>query len=272
LGRYISHYRTKYFIQSGFGGYQWKPQPEAEARIHKSIGDICLRMSNEEYLQLPELVKTTVEITLGKQARALYDEMEKEFLLELKEGTVDAVNAAVLSGKLRQIINGAVYAEERTVMRLHDDKLDALDDLLEEIGAPTIVAYEFQHDRDRILERHPNAGVLGGGVAAKKADQLIRDWNAGEIPLLLVHPAAAGHGLNLQAGGHHIIWFGLTWNLEHYLQLIARLWRQGQEQRVFVYHLLARDTLDEVVWGTLGRKDASQQQLLDHLKKWRRKS
>ena len=270
LGAYISPYRSEYFIQGGFNGFEWNPLPDAEERIYKKIGDICLRMSAEEYLDLPELTKTIVPFTLGKKAKSQYDQLAKEFFLQLESGEVDAVNAGVLSMKLRQVINGAVYTEDRKVAKVHDDKLTVVKDLVEEIGQPTIIAYEFRHDLERLLEIYPKAGVLGGGVSKKRAAQTIEAWNAGALDQLLCHPAAAGHGLNLQAGGHHMIWFGMTWNLEHYQQLIARLWRMGQEQRVFIYHILAKGTLDEVVWGMLQKKDASQRSLLAQLRKWRK--
>ena len=271
LGAYISHYRSRYFMQSGYGGFDWRPLPDAEDRIYKQIGDVCLRMGAEDYLELPELTKTTVPFSLSPKARSQYDRLAKEFFLALDAGDVDAINAGVLSGKLRQVINGAVYNDIGGVSHVHDDKLTVLADLVEQIGQPTIIAYEFRHDLARLLDLYPMAGVLGGGISKKKAIHTIEEWSAGDLQVLLCHPAAAAYGLNLQDGGHHMVWFGLTWNLEYYAQLIARLWRQGQAQRVFVYHIIAQNTLDEVVWKVLQQKAQTQKSLLAQLKRWRKR-
>jgi SNF2 family DNA or RNA helicase len=272
LGAYITRYRTQYFIPDRFG-HQWTPKPDSYERVLDQISDVCLHMAGEDYLELPDRIETKIEFDLPRQARKEYEQLEAAFFVKIEGETVDAVNAAALSTKLRQLVNGAVYVEDCWVSS-HDTKLDLLDDLIEGISEPMIVAYEFDHDRQRILDRYPTAEVLGGKTPKKKAQALIEEWNEGGVPLMLLHPASAGHGINLQAGGHHICWFGLTWNLEYYDQTNARLWRQGQEKPVFVYHLMGRDTLDERVFSVLTAKSKRQDALLVALKKekaWRKK-
>lgn len=223
---------------------------------------------------MPELVHQTITVELPPAARKVYDEVEEYFIAALEEGHVIAANAAVSGVKCRQIANGAVYTRDEEWTKIHDEKLDALEDLLEELGkAPTLLLYEFDHDRQRILERFGNLPTLGSGLSIKKMESLIDRFNAGEIPVLLGHPASMGHGLNLQGSCHHVIWFGITWNLEYYDQAIARVYRQGQTaDRVFVYHIAAKETLDEKVLKVLQTKDKTQQTLLSALKAHRQEN
>ncbi len=271
LGKYITHFRTNYFERVGFSVYDWRPRKGAFEEVVEKISPLILQLSAEDYLTMPEIINQNVVVTLPESAGNLYREVEDEFITELQGGMLVAANAAVAGIKCRQIANGAVYASlddpERKYATIHDEKLDALEDLLEELnGAPCLVLYEFDHDRERILSRLGNVPTLGSGISGKKLDVLINRFNAGEIPVLLGHPASMGHGLNLQGSCHHVIWFGITWNLEYYDQAIARVYRQGQKSdRVFVYHIVAKDTYDEKVLKTLIAKDRGQQGLLSAL-------
>lgn len=267
LGKYITHFRNNYFQRVGYNLYDWRPVPGAFERVVDKISPLVLRMKAEDYLEMPELIKTVIKVDLPEKARKQYDEVEELFLTALDEGVIVAANAAVAGIKCRQIANGAVYVDPPEYVTLHDTKLEALEDLLAELGgSPTIVFYEFEHDRERICTLLRDVPVLGSGLSPSKLDGLINRFNAGEIPVMLGHPASMGHGLNLQGSCHHVIWFGIPWNLEHYDQAIARIYRQGQQSdRVFVYHIVAEDTLDEKVMKTLASKDRSQQSLLDSL-------
>lgn len=268
LGRFITHYRTEYFVPSGYGGYEWKPQPDAFSRITEAISPLCLQLSAEEYLQMPELVSHDLIVSLPPTSRKLYDELERDFLVQMESGEeVIALNAAAAGTKLRQIANGALYTGVDTWKGLHDEKLDALESLLEELnGHPVLIFYEFKHDAERISARLGSIPNLSGSTGSK-FDALVDQFNSGRIAALLAHPASAGHGLNLQGSCHHIIWFGIPWNLEYYDQAIARVYRQGQSaEKVFVYHLVAKDTKDEDVAKVLVVKDRNQQGLLRALK------
>lgn len=264
LGRYITHFRNNYFQRSGYNLYDWRPRAGAFQEVVEKISPLILQLSAEDYLQMPELIYQTVPVTLPPQARRIYEDVEEQFFTQMESGNLVAANAAVAGVKCRQIANGAVYDADKTIIPIHEEKLDALESLLGELGgAPTLVLYEFDHDRTRILSRLGPTPVLGAGVSGGKLDSLIDDFNAGRIPVLLGHPASMGHGLNLQGSCHHIIWYGITWNLEFYDQAIARIYRQGQRaDRVFVYHLVASDTLDEKVLRVLATKDRDQQSLL----------
>lgn len=268
LGRYITHFRTQYYQRVGYSLYEWEPRNGAFEEVVEKIRPLILQLSAEDYLQMPELVYRNVNITLPQPAQKLYKEVEEEFI-SLMEGDkpLVAANAAVAGIKCRQIANGAVYDENRNVIQVHDEKLDALEGLLAELeGHPVLVLYEFDHDRERITSRLGAVPVLGHGMRPERLEECIDSFNAGRLPILLGHPASMGHGLNLQGSCHHIIWFGITWNLELYDQAIARVYRQGQKAaHVYIYHIVAKDTLDEKVLRVLETKDRSQQTLLKAL-------
>lgn len=262
LGAYITRYRATYFYQTGYGGYTWAPQFDAMERITERIEPLTLTMTREEYLTLPELVQTMVWLDLPKPARKIYKDMETKFLTELANGEViTSPNAAAAGGKCRQILNGALYTSpDKDWEAIHDAKLDALADLLEELsGAPLLVLYEFIHDKERLLKRFPFAKIIGG-QSMKKDQLVIEQFNRGEIGMVIGHPASMGHALNLQGQCAHVCWFGLTWNFEHYDQAIQRVWRQGNEAtHVIVYHLCVRNSLDEVVVKAIYGKDMMQE-------------
>lgn len=263
LGRYITRYREAYFKPDKRNAqvvFSYKPLPGAEERIYEKISDITISMKAKDYLHLPELVFNDVFVKLDEKAERAYAEFKTDMVVELKGEEIDAVNAAVLSNKLLQMANGAIYAEDGKVIRIHDKKLDALEDMLESAnGKPVLVAYWFKHDLQRIKERFPLAREI-------KTAEDIRAWNNGEIAMGLIHPASAGHGLNLQRGGSTIIWFGLTWSLELYQQLNARLYRQGQKETVIIHHILTEGTMDERVLRAVGEKDKTQSELIDAVK------
>jgi SNF2 family DNA or RNA helicase len=281
LGRYITHYRNKFFHQTSWDRFGWHPNLGASEQIAEKLKEITLRMSAEEFLEMPELIFTNIVVELPPSARKVYKEMENHFITLLDNDYGDAViapNAAVAGGKCRQIANGAMYTGPQTGhlgvqatgapwLPLHDAKIAALQDLVEQLqGNPLLVAYEFKHDADRILKAFPGTPVIGGGTSAAKSNEYIRDFNEGRLPLLVGHPASMGHGLNLQGSCHHVCWFGIPWNLEHYDQLIRRVYRQGQKaEHVFVYHIVAKDTLDEEVLETLAAKDRTQRDLVNRL-------
>lgn len=265
LGKTITGYRERYFIPgrsdpSRHIVYDWVPKKHAEERIYEKIGDICVSMKSIDYLDLPERVDHEVKIELSKKAREKYNQLEKDLLLPFSDGDVVADSAAILSNKLLQLSNGAVYDENEQVQYIHDDKLDALEELIEQAnGKPVLVFYNFRHDLKRLQERFKDAVHL-------QTDKDYRKWNKGEIPILLTHPASAGHGLNMQDGGNIIIWFGLTWSLELYQQANARLHRQGQKKTVHVYHIIADDTVDERVMKALQNKTLTQDELMEAVK------
>lgn len=265
LGQYITHYKNEFFMQLGWNKWQWVPVPGAYDKIIERIKPLILQLSAEDYLQMPALIEIRTEVELPVEAIRQYREVEEHFFSLLEEGEIVAANAAAAGTKCRQIANGAVYTDaEHNWTQMHDVKLDALEDLLEELnGHPVLVLYEFRHDRERLVARFPHATDLRSSDVSATVDS----FNRGDIPLLIGHPASMGHGLNLQGACHHVIWFGITWNLEHYDQAIARVYRQGQESdKVFVYHILAKDTLDEKVMRVLESKDRNQQTLLTALK------
>lgn len=266
LGRYITHYRNQYFVQSGYGGYQWDLRDGAYEEVIESIRPLILQLSAEEYLKMPELVYLNQTVTLPPKAQQIYQELQDEFIAEVESGTLVAGSAAAAGTKCRQVANGAVYVDGKVWTPVHDEKLDALDSLLEELnGHSVLILYEFEHDRERIMGRLGNVPSLTGATQAL-LDAVVDGFNSGAIPVLIGHPASMGHGLNLQGRCHHVIWFGITWNLEFYDQAIARVYRQGQEsERVFVYHIIAKDTLDERVLRVLNSKDRTQQALLTAL-------
>ena len=261
LGRFITQYRQDFFVPDKYGFdrvYSWKPRDGAEQEIYRRIGDITVSMRSVDFLKMPECVINRVPVTMDSNERDLYDELKTELVLSLGDDIIDAKNAAALSGKLTQMSNGAVYSEAGDAIHLHDRKLDALEDLIEAAnGNPVLVAYWYQHDIQRIQKRFPKVRTL-------RTSGDITDWNAGKIPVAAIHPASAGHGLNLQAGGSTLVWFGLTWSLELYQQTNARLWRQGQHaETVVIHHIITTDTIDEQIMDALERKDRTQAALID---------
>lgn len=262
LGRYISHYRNTYFKPDKRNAqiiFSYKPLPGAEDEIYKQISDITISMKSTDYLKMPEYVSNEVFVTLSEKEWKVYSEFKEDMVANLGDEEIDAVNAAVLSGKLLQMANGAVYDSENKAHVIHDKKLDALEDLIEGAnGKPVLVAYWYKHDLERIKDRFP--------VKQIQSSKDIEDWNDGKIPIAVIHPASAGHGLNLQSGGSTLIWFGLTWSLELYQQTNARLYRQGQRDTVIVHHIITKNTIDEDVMLALTKKEKTQDALIDAVK------
>jgi SNF2 family DNA or RNA helicase len=259
LGRFIGNYRSTFFVPDKRNAqmvFSYKPKPGAEDAIYRLISDITISMKGRDYLKLPELIMNEVSVQMSETEEQHYQTMKDDMVLSLKGKEIDAANSAALSGKLLQMANGAVYDENHGVAHLHDRKLDALEDLIEAAnGKPVLIAYWFKHDLERILERFPAEHL-------DTADS-IRKWNAGDIPIAVIHPASAGHGLNLQAGGSTLVWFSLTWSLELYQQTNARLWRQGQKDTVVIHYIIAKGTIDEQVMKALRLKDKTQAALID---------
>lgn len=262
LGRYITHYRNTYFMPDKRNAqivFSYKPRSGAEDEIYQRISDITISMKSVDYLQMPECIINEVPVFLNEKEWKIYADFKENMIAKLGEEEIDAVNAAVLSGKLLQMANGAVYDAESKTHIIHDKKLDALEDLIEGAnGKPVLVAYWFKHDLERIKNRFP--------VRQIKTSKDIEDWNNGDIPIAVIHPASAGHGLNLQSGGSTLIWFGLTWSLELYQQTNARLYRQGQNETVVIHHIIAKDTIDEDVMLALTRKEKTQASLINAVK------
>lgn len=262
LGRYISHYRNTYFKPDKRNAqiiFSYKPLPGAEDEIYKQISDITISMKSTDYLKMPEYVSNEVFVTLSEKEWKVYSDFKEDMVANLGDEEIDAVNAAVLSGKLLQMANGAVYDSENKAHVIHDKKLDALEDLIEGAnGKPVLVAYWYKHDLERIKDRFP--------VRQIQSSKDIEDWNDGKIPIAVIHPASAGHGLNLQSGGSTLIWFGLTWSLELYQQTNARLYRQGQKDTVIVHHIITKNTIDEDVLLALTKKEKTQDALIDAVK------
>lgn len=263
LGRFITHYRNNYFIPDKRNGeiiYSYKPMPYAEDAIYRKISDITISMKSTDHLQMPELITSQYEVQLSEDEKTRYEELKADFILELPEGEVTAANAASLTGKLSQLANGAIYDDEGNIVEFHDRKLDALEDIIESAnGKPLLVAYWFKHDLQRIKKRFD--------VREIKTSKDIIDWNNGNIPVAIIHPASAGHGLNLQAGGSTLVWFGLTWSLELYQQTNARLWRQGQTSgTVIIEHIITKGTIDERILKALSLKEVTQNALIDAVK------
>ena len=262
LGRYISRYRDRYFLPDKRNAqvvFTYKLRPGAEEQIYNAISDITISMKAEDYLDLPACIHNEVKVKLSDRERGLYEEFRKQMVLSLGDEEIDAMNAAALTNKLLQMANGAIYDAGHNEHHIHDRKLDALEDLIEAAnGKPVLVCYWFRHDLARIRKRFD--------IRELKTSQDIADWNGGKIPVAVIHPASAGHGLNLQYGGCTLIWFGLTWSLELYQQTNARLWRQGQKEPVVIHHILTKDTMDEQVMAALNRKDETQAALIDAVK------
>lgn len=265
LGRFITRYRADYFQpdrRSGQVVYSYKPLPHAEEAIYRQISDVAISMKAVDHLKMPELVSSEYPVRLSEEEKRKYSELKRELTLSLGDAEITAANAASLSGKLSQMANGAIYDDGGGIVQIHDRKLDALEDLIEAAnGRPVLVAYWFKHDLARISERLHRLHIPFSRLDTSDS---IRRWNSGEIPVALIHPVSAGHGLNLQVGGSAVVWFGLTWSLELYQQTNARLWRQGQKaQTVVIRHIVAEGTIDEQIMDALKRKDRTQTALID---------
>ena len=268
LGRFITKYRTDYFMPDKRNGqiiYSYKPLPYAEDAIYRKISDITISMKSTGHLQMPELVSSEYVVRLSDSEQEDYENLKRELVLTIPDGEITADNAASLSGKLCQLANGAIYDDAGDVHNIHDRKLDALEDIIEAAnGNPVLVAYWFKHDYDRISERLKKCHIPFSKLDTSDS---IRRWNNGEIPVALIHPASAGHGLNLQSGGSTLVWFGLTWSLELYQQTVARLWRQGQTSKtVVVQHIITKGTIDERIMKALRSKERTQSALIDAVK------
>lgn len=264
LGRRIGQYRDAYFTPD-WNGFTYTPRKGAEKEIYAKIADISISMKTTDHLEMPELVMTADIVSLDESAAAVYKNMEQEMCVDFTKDSITAANAGVLCGKLTQLAGGAVYADGGSVMKIHSHKLDALEDLIEaQNGKPVLIAYWYQHERDRIMERFECREI--------RTDVDIADWNAGIIPIALIQPSSAGHGLNLQDGGSTIIWYTMPWSLELYQQTNARLWRQGQNaDTVVIHHLVAEGTIDEDIMKVLENKDKTQAAMMRAVKariKW----
>ena len=262
LGRYITHYRNEYFLPDKRNGaviFSYKPQLNAEERIYRRLADITISMKSTEYLKMPELILNDLEINLGEVDQIKYKKFKKEMVMTIQEKEIDAINAASLSNKLIQLANGSIYDEDKKFYEVHNKKLDKLEEIIESAnGKPVLVAYWFKADKERIEKRFKVREI-------KTADD-IKQWNKGMIDLALIHPASAGHGLNLQSGGSTLVWFSLTWSLELYQQTNARLYRQGQKDTVVIHHLITKNTIDEDIMKSIKRKDKTQEALMKAVK------
>ena len=267
LGRFIGQYRTAYFQPDKMNGmvvYSYKPLPDAEEKIYEKISDITISMKATDHLQMPALISSCYEVELSAAERQKYEQLKKDLVLPIGYDEITVANAAALSGKLCQLANGAIYDDDNKAVRIHDRKLDALEDIIESMnGRPLLVAYWFKHDYDRITERLSELKVP---FSKLDTDESIVKWNSGEIPVALIHPASAGHGLNLQSGGSTLVWFGITWSLELYQQTVARLWRQGQKNTVVIQHIITKNTIDENIMAALDKKEHTQTALIEAVK------
>ena len=262
LGRYITHYRNEFFLPDKRNGaviFSYKPQLNAEERIYRRLADMTISMKSTEYLKMPELILNELEINLDEEDQIKYKKFKKEMVMTIQEKEIDAINAASLSNKLIQLANGSIYDEDKKFYEVHNKKLDKLEEIIESAnGKPVLVAYWFKADKERIEKRFKVREI-------KTADD-IKQWNKGMIDLALIHPASAGHGLNLQSGGSTLVWFSLTWSLELYQQTNARLYRQGQKDTVVIHHLITKNTIDEDIMKSLKRKDKTQEALMKAVK------
>lgn len=267
LGTKIGQFRERYFEpdqRNRTTVFTYAPKTGADDAIHKLLSDICISMKAEDYLELPDCITVDVPVVLDSKARAAYTRLEREMLLQVDEQVIDAGTAAVLTNKLLQLCNGAVYDENWQAAEVHTCKLEAFQEVVEALnGQHALVFYNFQHDKNRITAALAKSGLR---VRVYTGPQEEIDWNAGQIDILLAHPASCAYGLNLQDGGCHEIWFGLNWSLELYLQACKRLHRQGQKNTVFIHRLVTVDGVDEDVVAALGRKGATQDDLLEALK------
>ena len=262
LGRYITHYRNEYFLPDKRNGaiiFSYKPQINAEERIYRRLADMTISMKSTEYLKMPELILNELEINLDEEDQMKYKKFKKEMVMTIQEKEIDAINAASLSNKLIQLANGSIYDDDKKFYEIHNKKLDKLEEIIESAnGKPVLVAYWFKADKERIEKRFKVREI-------KTADD-IKQWNKGMIDLALIHPASAGHGLNLQSGGSTLVWFSLTWSLELYQQTNARLYRQGQKDTVVIHHLITKNTIDEDIMKSIKRKDKTQEALMKAVK------
>ncbi|MDU6546757.1 DEAD/DEAH box helicase [Anaerococcus vaginalis] len=262
LGRYITNYRQNFFIPDKRNQqiiFSYKPKDGAEKQIYSLISDITISMKSKDFLKMPKCILNEVEVYLSEKERNLYDSLKADMVLKLEDEEIDAVNAAALSNKLLQMASGAVYNDDKESIVIHDRKLDTLEDLIEGAnGKSVLIAYWFKHDLKRIKDRFD--------VRELKTSEDFKEWNKGNIPVAIIHPASAGHGLNLQAGGSTLIWFSLTWSLELYEQTNARLYRQGQKETVVIHHIIAKGTIDEDVMKALENKNKIQAALIDAVK------
>ena len=262
LGRYITHYRNEYFLPDKRNGvviFSYKPQPHAEERIYRRLADMTISMKSTDYLKMPELILNDIKINLDEEDQIKYKKFKKEMVMTIQEKEIDAINAASLSNKLIQLANGSIYDDDKKFYEIHNKKLDKLEEIIESAnGKPVLVAYWFKADKERIEKRFKVREI-------KTADD-IKQWTKGMINLALIHPASAGHGLNLQSGGSTLVWFSLTWSLELYQQTNARLYRQGQKDTVVIHHLITKKTIDEDIMKSLKRKDKTQEALMRAVK------
>jgi len=280
FGKYITQYRSKYF-DKGHDGFSWKLKEGADTEIYKALKPLALRMSADDYLEMPKLIQNNIMVELPPKARAIYDRLEADMIVEFDGNTVTAVNAAVLSGKCRQVASGGIYLNneimsiikgvqlEKEWANVHNAKTEALVDLVDELqGSPLLVAYDYKHDLDRIQKAFGgDIPYIGSGVSVKKSKIIEDDWNAGKIPLLLGHPQSIGHGLNLQESGQHVAFYSMIWDYETYDQFIRRVLRQGNKhKRVFLHHIMAEDTIDQDILNVLIGKRLGQNALFDAIK------
>lgn len=269
LGRFIGRYREAYFRPGSMNPstgivFSYVPRQGAEEQIYQRISDITISMKALDYLSMPECVSIQHQVEMSASERKLYDMLKEDLIIPTDDGDIDAANAAALTGKLLQMANGAVYDENKEARVIHSRKLEMLEDLIEAAnGQSVLIAYWYKHDRERILEHLTSAGYAPRDI---KTSEDIALWNSGQLPVALIHPASAGHGLNIQAGGHILIWFGLTWSLELYQQTNARLWRQGQNNTVTIHHIITKNTVDEDVLAALESKDVTQEKLIAAVK------
>ena len=269
LGRFIGRFRESYFKPGSMNPstgvvFSYVPRPGAEEKIYEKISDITISMKALDYLHLPDCIYVNHEVEMSPSEQRFYDQLKRDLIIPTEDGDIDAANAASLSNKLLQMSNGAVYDENKAARFIHSRKLDMLEDLIEAAnGQPVLIAYWFKHDRTRIIKHLTAAGYVPRDI---KATEDIVAWNNGSIPVALIHPASAGHGLNIQSGGHILIWFGLTWSLELYQQTNARLWRQGQQETVTIHHIVTKNTVDEDVLAALASKDVTQEKLIAAVK------
>lgn len=269
LGRFIGRYRDAYFKPSSMNPntgvvYSYAPREGAEQQIYDRISDITISMKALDYLEMPECVYVNHEVQMSDQEKKLYDQLKSDLIIPLEDGDIDAANAAALSNKLLQLSNGAVYDENGIVRVVHKRKLEMLEDMIEAAnGQPVLIAYWFKHDHYRIMEHLTACGYSPRDI---RESEDIKDWNTGKMAVALIHPASAGHGLNIQEGGHILVWFGLTWSLELYQQTNARLWRQGQRDTVTIHHIVCENTVDEDVLNALSSKNVTQEKLIAAVK------